>query len=234
MYLHSENWNFPPWFTLPSLLMESTDSCGKYNPQRCNKENVHAWKTSKRYIFLRENVRHIDRECRREQSPFWFGEAVRRSVANGSVLQPAGRTAQVEEGGRRGGRRCLFLALNGSMRVYCCKQEVGRHETGGKGGGAGVAARCLSYHIVWLSLSLFVCLSSHCRNQFALCGTVDKERKRLPGGLAQEKQQQTTRTAINPQVCKLHLIWSWTAARGVHLLIISVLQQDIWGLGGCR
>lgn len=40
-------------------------------------------------------------------------------------------------------------------------------------------------------LSLFVCLSSHCGNQFALCGTVDTERERLPGGLAQEKQQQT-------------------------------------------
>lgn len=48
-------------------------------------------------------------------------------------------------------------------------------------GVAGVVeARCLSYRIVLLSLS--VCLSSHCGNQFAFCGTVDRERERLPGG----------------------------------------------------
>ncbi len=135
---------------------------------------------------------------------FWFGLAwlcTKASPVARCGYRPVRqhRAGLREEGGRseRGKHTdpSLFSAMIGSGRVYCRKREVGRQERrGGVRMRAGVgwgAARCLSYRIVWLSLCLFVCLSSHCRNQFALCGTVDKERERLPGGLAQEKQQQT-------------------------------------------
>lgn len=84
----------------------------------------------------------------------------------------------------------LFLALTGlGERVYCRKWEVGKQGGGsGEGLAEGQRGAC---PIASSWLSLFVCLSSHCGNQFALCGTVDTERERLPGGLAQEKQQQT-------------------------------------------
>lgn len=135
------------------------------------------------------------------------------------------RPVRQHRGGIRGGRGeigggavdtdpSLFLALIGSGRVYCCKQEVGRQGGGGVGWGA---AKCLSYRIVLLSL--FVCLSSHCRNQFALCGTVDKERERLPGGLfrgnsskhnqdtwrQKQRRHSNMRNKPNSQKAPLHL-----------------------------
>lgn len=53
--------------------------------------------------------------------------------------------------------------------VYCREQEARVRRKREEGGGW-----CLSYCTVLPSVS--VCLSSHCRNQFALCGTVDTER----------------------------------------------------------
>lgn len=187
----------PDVHTLYSVtVMDSTDICdsirflrwGDIIPSDIYKINVHAWKTSKRYIFLRENVHPIDFEYSDWHGVrfvlVWRGSAPRLHQWPGVATDQLDSTGEElgEEGVRSGGGDdtdpSLFLALIGSGRVYCCKQEVGRQGGGGVGWGA---AKCLSYRIVLLSL--FVCLSSHCRNQFALCGTVDKERERLPGGL---------------------------------------------------
>lgn len=88
-----------------------------------------------------------------------------------------------EVGSEREKDPSLFFALTGSEGVYCHKQE----ERGG-----GIKCRLRGSEVPVLSHRLFVCLSSHCRNQFALCGTADKERERLPSGLVQKKQQQNT------------------------------------------
>lgn len=190
------NIDFTPWLTYPLHCHCDgkhwhCDSIrflwwGDIIPSDIYKINVHAWKTSKRYIFLRENVHPIDFEYSdgTESLLFWFGVALHRGFTSGPVLATDQLDSTGEELGEEGVRSggdtdpSLFLALIGSGRVYCRKREVGRQGGGGVGWGA---AKCLSYRIVLLSL--FVCLSSHCRNQFALCGTVDKERERLPGGL---------------------------------------------------
>ena len=78
-----------------------------------------------------------------------------------------------------------------------------------------------------------VCLSSHCGNQFALCRTVDKERKRLPGGLAHRKQQQT-QAETKPPLRNAQLWGTSSTTAGFHLINWEQEQRgNWWGLGGC-
>lgn len=105
-----------------------------------------------------------------------FVDFIQDYLAPVSPVAPCGQRPGVRRGVGGSVRRkapSIFLALTGFNAVNWRLEEWGERERG---------------HIVLLHL--FVCLSSHCGNQFAFCRTVDKERKRLPGGLAHRKQQQ--------------------------------------------
>lgn len=125
----------------------------------------------------------------------------------------------------------IFLALTGSVNAVNWRLEEwgGERERG---------------HIVLLRL--FVCLSSHCGNQFAFCRTVDKERKRLPGGLAHREQQQTQAETKPPlqitQLCgtsssttpAFYLInWEREQRRGGQHELMGIGWVGVWGKRKC-
>lgn len=200
-------------------------SLGKYNSQQYIKEM---------YMHERQTKMHFpQRKC----PSHWFWIYGWHRVRSGLVwlctsvaTGPSDSTGQrwSTKGGRsEGGDErdpSFFHELIGLGRVYCRKQEEGRRERGrvkdeGWGWQQGACP------IMWPSLT--ACLSSHCRNQFALCGTVDTERERLPGGLAQEKQQQTQPDEDTSPIANMK--WnlnSASAATSDFLQYLHVLLQE--------
>lgn len=171
--------HFPSWFTFPlrswwrALTSNQVPLAGRYNPSWDLYIHIskiiylHASKTSKRYIFLGKIVHRALNIC-----PL-CSELL---VTSGPVWPVRGLGWEGGWGGEWGEkpRASSLHWLAPYNAVNWRLEEWGERERG---------------HIVLLRLS--VCLPSHCGNQFAFCRTVDKERKRLPGGLAHRKHQQT-------------------------------------------
>lgn len=178
----------------------SSLSCGHVVPSDVEKECT--CMKDKQKMRFPQNVHHINLNIRTVCFVLVrLDAAVHRGVSRVPVWLPASYTpgGRIEGGWVRSESEKVQIqasSLHWSAQgvFIAVSRRLERQGRGGEDEERGLdsgTARCLSYCIIWLSLSLFVCLSSHCRNQFALCGTVDKERERLPGGLAQKKCQQT-------------------------------------------
>lgn len=154
----------------------------------------------------------------------WRGSAPKRHQ------WPVVATGQLDSTGRDWGRsergkdtdQSLVLALIGSGRVYCRKREIRRREEGGEGWGKGLVegqrGACPIASSGWVCACLSVCPHTVEINLPSV-ELWTKRGKRLPGGLAQEKQQQTQpghtedRNHVHPPTCQTNsTVWKllWT------------------------
>ena len=127
--------------------MECTDNCenpvplvGRYSPPAIYKRNVHAWKTSKRYIFLRENVHHIDFEYSdgAQSSLLWFDLAWLCTKAS-PAARCGNRPVRQHRGGIEGDQRGVKIQTKALSLHWSAQGEFiavsGRDKEAGRRGG---------------------------------------------------------------------------------------------------